>query len=553
MRSMKSCPAAATSKYAGANNALWLSLPGKTDNQQQQQQDAPPAFDGEAIDRVIQPTLRLDFQTNNNKNESHSAAAAASKSSSVSGCLWMNSPSPEAESDADASTFGSIARAVTRIDSTLPASHKGKVARRVAFDASPSDATQTNNSRRGSRWAADRSDVSSGSSGDYEIVSDLTEINSLENTSALARGADAMVKSALSRQTEIIDTSKLVEEGKVSTEYIEEPEIFEDQDRKMIDDYEKTFAYARRLRALLNMKFNELDKGTVDTNFLLIKAHEHPTQKIIDRWRNVDYGFSYNDQVKMKKLIEDYRNNAVKKKEKKGEESEPHYPDFIRFTVRFRKENSEKRWNDYLAFRKKQKKLTGKKGAGPVPKPNDKYVFAFQDIWSFCIAVYARPWATVRDIIDPVFARIGLDRRADFLFTIGCFNYDKRAGKAKIMGVPNLAEELTTREIASDLYKKNCTEIYVNDNRCDMFRIFPDYYTRNKGYMLKEKTKGKKKKKGKDAKGAGPKNKSNTDAVAAAVVPDVAKTEDAFEATSPKSPSTRRLSVVEETSRESMS
>uniref|UniRef100_A0A1I8HI55 Reverse transcriptase domain-containing protein n=1 Tax=Macrostomum lignano TaxID=282301 RepID=A0A1I8HI55_9PLAT len=523
MRSMKSCPAAATSKYAGANNALWLSLPGKTDNQQQQQQDAPPAFDGEAIDRVIQPTLRLDFQTNNNKNESHSAAAAASKSSSVSGCLWMNSPSPEAESDADASTFGSIARAVTRIDSTLPASHKGKVARRVAFDASPSDATQTNNSRRGSRWAADRSDVSSGSSGDYEIVSDLTEINSLENTSALARGADAMVKSALSRQTEIIDTSKLVEEGKV------------------------------RLRALLNMKFNELDKGTVDTNFLLIKAHEHPTQKIIDRWRNVDYGFSYNDQVKMKKLIEDYRNNAVKKKEKKGEESEPHYPDFIRFTVRFRKENSEKRWNDYLAFRKKQKKLTGKKGAGPVPKPNDKYVFAFQDIWSFCIAVYARPWATVRDIIDPVFARIGLDRRADFLFTIGCFNYDKRAGKAKIMGVPNLAEELTTREIASDLYKKNCTEIYVNDNRCDMFRIFPDYYTRNKGYMLKEKTKGKKKKKGKDAKGAGPKNKSNTDAVAAAVVPDVAKTEDAFEATSPKSPSTRRLSVVEETSRESMS
>uniref|UniRef100_A0A1I8FTU8 PseudoU_synth_2 domain-containing protein n=1 Tax=Macrostomum lignano TaxID=282301 RepID=A0A1I8FTU8_9PLAT len=336
---------------------------------------------------------------------------------------------------------------------------------------------------------------SNSASADYEVVSDLSDRTS----------ADAMVKNSMSRPTEIIDTSKLIEEGKVSTEYIEEPEIIEEQDRCMIDDYEKTFAYARRMRKLLNMALKEVDKNSIETNFLLIKAHEHPTQRLIDRWRNVDYGISYNDQVKRQKQIADYLAAAVKKKGKKGAEPVPVYPDLIRFSVRFKKNNSEKRWKDYLAYRKKMKKLAAGKALGTMPKANDKYKFAFQDIWSSNMVVFVKPTGTVRDIIEPVFARLGLERRADFCYTVGCFNGDKRAGKAKILGVPNEAEEVDIYEPVSELYKRNCTEIYVNDNRVEMFATFPDYYQPEKPDKSAKAKKVSQKKSDKS------KNKSNTE------------------------------------------
>ncbi|PAA94040.1 hypothetical protein BOX15_Mlig033303g1 [Macrostomum lignano] len=409
--------------------------------------------------------------------------AATSKYTGLSG-LWMNEPmareADKISENQDEPTFQSpldfVEGTSTLTMSTFEPS-SGWSSARTRLDL------QTNNSKREARRAA----VGGGASGpalpssnsasaDYEVVSDLSDRTSLENTSSVAKGADAMVKNSMSRPTEIIDTSKLIEEGKVSTEYIEEPEIIEEQDRCMIDDYEKTFAYARRMRKLLNMALKEVDKNSIETNFLLIKAHEHPTQRLIDRWRNVDYGISYNDQVKRQKQIADYLAAAVKKKGKKGAEPVPVYPDLIRFSVRFKKNNSEKRWKDYLAYRKKMKKLAAGKALGTMPKANDKYKFAFQDIWSSNMVVFVKPTGTVRDIIEPVFARLGLERRADFCYTVGCFNGDKRAGKAKILGVPNEAEEVDIYEPVSELYKRNCTEIYVNDNRVEMFATFPDYY-----------------------------------------------------------------------------
>uniref|UniRef100_A0A1I8GLX2 RRM domain-containing protein n=1 Tax=Macrostomum lignano TaxID=282301 RepID=A0A1I8GLX2_9PLAT len=435
----------------------------------------------------------------------HAAAppkAATSKYTGLSG-LWMNEPmareADKISENQDEPTFQSpldfVEGTSTLTMSTFEPS-SGWSSARTRLDL------QTNNSKREARRAA----VGGGASGpalpssnsasaDYEVVSDLSDRTS----------ADAMVKNSMSRPTEIIDTSKLIEEGKVSTEYIEEPEIIEEQDRCMIDDYEKTFAYARRMRKLLNMALKEVDKNSIETNFLLIKAHEHPTQRLIDRWRNVDYGISYNDQVKRQKQIADYLAAAVKKKGKKGAEPVPVYPDLIRFSVRFKKNNSEKRWKDYLAYRKKMKKLAAGKALGTMPKANDKYKFAFQDIWSSNMVVFVKPTGTVRDIIEPVFARLGLERRADFCYTVGCFNGDKRAGKAKILGVPNEAEEVDIYEPVSELYKRNCTEIYVNDNRVEMFATFPDYYQPEKPDKSAKAKKVSQKKSDKS------KNKSNTE------------------------------------------
>ncbi|PAA80722.1 hypothetical protein BOX15_Mlig026584g3 [Macrostomum lignano] len=512
------------SKHAGSLGP-WMSPPANATTCSKNGNNKKPSGSADfANDKScghLSDTTRFCLQTNNNKRE-RSAVAATSKSADSLSSLWLNQPvqeSPTATPDIISNHLDDDESAVQSVDSevtTRPTLTTERATLRTRLDL------QTNNSRRERVWG-----VGSGSCGpasssaageelcdDYEVVSELTEPISLENTSAVAKGSDAMVKNSLSRPTEIIDTSKLVEEGKVSTEYIDEPEIIEEQDRAMIDEYEKTFAYARRLRGLLNMKFKELDRGTVDTNFLLIKAHEHPTQRLIERWRNVDYGISYNEQVKRQKLIEDYRANAVKKKGKKGDEQEPVYPDQIRFTVRFRQENSEKRWKDYLNYRKNQKKLGGKKGSGPVPKPNDKYVFAFLDIWSYALVVFVKPSACVKDIINPVFARLGLEQRADFTYTVGCFKNDKRAGKAKIIGVPNGPEPVDVNTLASDLYKSNCTEIYVNDNRCEMFSIFPTYYNPALANKIdeeqdkKKKGKGKGKDKGKDKGG---KNKSNAE------------------------------------------
>ncbi|PAA77262.1 hypothetical protein BOX15_Mlig031835g3 [Macrostomum lignano] len=337
-----------------------------------------------------------------------------------------------------------------------------------------------------------------------------SQLEEVSNENAVAKGANALVKQATSRQTEIIDTSKLIEEGKVEVQYEEpedEPEEIEETDYALIDEYEKSFAYARRLRALLNMKFKVVDRSSIETNFLMVKAHEHPTQRVLDRWRNVDLGQPYDSQIRQKKLIDDFKQTCgQKKKPKKGEVRIPIYPDWIRFTFRFKKDASEKRWADFCAYKQRMKKLAG--GQGTVPKANDKYLPAYYDIWSTSITVFAKPETTVLNMVDPVFSKLGLDSRADFRFTLGCFEGDKRAGKAKIQGAPAVPEEVAMQSLCGDLYKRNCAEIFVNDNRIEMFKAFPSFYNSNAGAgdnMSKGSKEDKKAKK--DKKGG--KNQSN--------------------------------------------
>uniref|UniRef100_A0A1I8I1G5 ULP_PROTEASE domain-containing protein n=1 Tax=Macrostomum lignano TaxID=282301 RepID=A0A1I8I1G5_9PLAT len=343
----------------------------------------------------------------------------------------------------------------------------------------------------------------------HECLSEVSEPE-VSNENAVAKGANALVKQATSRQTEIIDTSKLIEEGKVEVQYEEpedEPEEIEETDYALIDEYEKSFAYARRLRALLNMKFKVVDRSSIETNFLMVKAHEHPTQRVLDRWRNVDLGQPYDSQIRQKKLIDDFKQTCgQKKKPKKGEVRIPIYPDWIRFTFRFKKDASEKRWADFCAYKQRMKKLAG--GQGTVPKANDKYLPAYYDIWSTSITVFAKPETTVLNMVDPVFSKLGLDSRADFRFTLGCFEGDKRAGKAKIQGAPAVPEEVAMQSLCGDLYKRNCAEIFVNDNRIEMFKAFPSFYNSNAGAgdnMSKGSKEDKKAKK--DKKGG--KNQSN--------------------------------------------
>uniref|UniRef100_A0A1I8G7T1 ULP_PROTEASE domain-containing protein n=1 Tax=Macrostomum lignano TaxID=282301 RepID=A0A1I8G7T1_9PLAT len=371
---------------------------------------------------------------------------------------------------------------------------------------------QTNNSRREGavRPRVFQSVVSfSGTGGTsdlsqvHECLSEVSEPE-VSNENAVAKGANALVKQATSRQTEIIDTSKLIEEGKVEVQYEEpedEPEEIEETDYALIDEYEKSFAYARRLRALLNMKFKVVDRSSIETNFLMVKAHEHPTQRVLDRWRNVDLGQPYDSQIRRKKLIDDFKQTCgQKKKPKKGEVRIPIYPDWIRFTFRFKKDASEKRWAEFCAYKQRMKKLAG--GQGTVPKANDKYLPAYYDIWSTSITVFAKPETTVLNMVDPVFSKLGLDSRADFRFTLGCFEGDKRAGKAKIQGAPAVPEEVAMQSLCGDLYKRNCAEIFVNDNRIEMFKAFPSFYNSHAGAGdnmskgSKEDKKGKKDKKG---------------------------------------------------------
>uniref|UniRef100_A0A1I8I0V1 AAA domain-containing protein n=1 Tax=Macrostomum lignano TaxID=282301 RepID=A0A1I8I0V1_9PLAT len=301
--------------------------------------------------------------------------------------------------------------------------------------------------------------------------------------------------SDLSQMHECLSKSltSLKKREKLKVQYEEpedEPEEIEETDYALIDEYEKSFAYARRLRALLNMKFKVVDRSSIETKLSHVKAHEHPTQRVLDRWRNVDLGQPF----VRKKLIDDFKQTCgQKKKPKKGEVRIPIYPDWIRFTFRFKKDASEKRWADFCAYKQRMKKLAG--GQGTVPKANDKYLPAYYDIWSTSITVFAKPETTVLNMVDPVFSKLGLDSRADFRFTLGCFEGDKRAGKAKIQGAPAVPEEVAMQSLCGDLYKRNCAEIFVNDNRIEMFKAFPEFLQQQR-WRSKEDKKAKKDKKG---------------------------------------------------------
>ncbi|PAA66520.1 hypothetical protein BOX15_Mlig017453g1, partial [Macrostomum lignano] len=221
----------------------------------------------------------------------------------------------------------------------------------------------------------------------------------------------------------------------------------------------------------------QLDMRQVRHNFKLVKLRQHPMQLDAEGRRLEDVGVSRLDHILNRRLVQLHKNSLIKDGGKRPDSelsTSAAYPEWLSFQLRIMKTFAATRWMLFVAQRKKLRSsepdnIERRANVRESHKYNPKYI----DVWSTSVSVSVKDGSLLRDAIDPAFARMGLDKRSDFRYSVGCFLGDKRQSG------PNSSQLIVPVEVfpstpVRDLYRMNASEIFLNDNKLILFDGLPE-------------------------------------------------------------------------------
>uniref|UniRef100_A0A1I8I075 Aquarius_N domain-containing protein n=1 Tax=Macrostomum lignano TaxID=282301 RepID=A0A1I8I075_9PLAT len=212
----------------------------------------------------------------------------------------------------------------------------------------------------------------------------------------------------------------------------------------------------------------QLDMRQVRHNFKLVKLRQHPMQLDAEGRRLEDVGVSRLDHILNRRLVQLHKNSLIKDGGKRPDSelsTSAAYPEWLSFQLRIMKTFAATRWMLFVAQRKKLRSsepdnIERRANVRESHKYNPKYI----DVWSTSVSVSVKDGSLLRDAIDPAFARVGLDKRSDFRYSVGCFLGDKR----------QIPVEVFPSTPVRDLYRMNASEIFLNDNKLILFDGLPE-------------------------------------------------------------------------------
>ncbi|PAA88597.1 hypothetical protein BOX15_Mlig026779g1 [Macrostomum lignano] len=232
--------------------------------------------------------------------------------------------------------------------------------------------------------------------------------------------------------------------------------------------------YDRMRQKLQRPPMRVLRQASLEASMNLVKLHRHPAQLLRATRQLEAVGTSQMEQILAHRRQSQYLAKAkasrLKKKKKNADEdqqssaaapTEGELPHWITFQLRFRRRNAETIWNDFVVHRKGMEKQLGDKGLSAV-KNTERYNENFIDLWTHSLSVQSRPFGLLKDLLRPVFTRLGLDSRADLRVTIGCFANDTRQGGQRTKGVPKTPVPVSMLTPVIELYEAGITELFVS-------------------------------------------------------------------------------------------